>query len=295
VPGSYLDGWARALRAPAVVAGVLATALLFTLPFFTGVADRGDAAAEFAARVEYVGDTITYETLAFAGTFRRLTDLLGPKDLPPWIAGPTAGCLLVWLFLSGGALDRLARNRPIRTAAFFAAAGVYFFRFLRLGLLTGAAYWALLHAASDWLDDPVYGSVLAAAAAIVLVVSDFARVRLVVEDRRSVVGALLASLRFVRRRPLRIAGLFALHAVALVLVAYAWSIRPELASGAPLLAAGGLYLGLRVVARLAFMAAQVSFFQAELAHATYTAAPLPVWPDSPAVEAIDNFLRQRDR
>jgi hypothetical protein len=47
-------------------------------------------------------------------------------------------------------------------------------------------------------------------------------------------------------------------------------------------------------AKLALLGAQIAFFQSELAHATYTAAPLPVWPDSPSVEAIENFLSRRD-
>jgi len=35
------------------------------------------------------------------------------------------------------------------------------------------------------------------------------------------------------------------------------------------------------------------FFQGELAHAQYTATPEPVWPDSPAAEAIDNLIKSR--
>jgi len=42
------------------------------------------------------------------------------------------------------------------------------------------------------------------------------------------------------------------------------------------------------------MAGEVVFFQGELAHATYTAAPLQMWPDSPAAEAIENLVRQRE-
>jgi hypothetical protein len=30
----------------------------------------------------------------------------------------------------------------------------------------------------------------------------------------------------------------------------------------------------------------VSLFQANLAHAAYVSAPVPAWPDSPAVEAV---------
>ena len=52
-----------------------------------------------------------------------------------------------------------------------------------------------------------------------------------------------------------------------------------------------MYLLLRIWTRLALAAAEVSFFQGELAHASYAAAPLPMWPDSPTVEGLRN-LRQ---
>ena len=46
-----------------------------------------------------------------------------------------------------------------------------------------------------------------------------------------------------------------------------------------------IYLLLRVWARLSFIASEIVFFQGELAHAGYTAAPPARWPDSAAVEA----------
>ena len=49
------------------------------------------------------------------------------------IAGATVAWLVIWSFLSGGVLDRLARDRPTRTSGFFAACGTHFWRFLRLG------------------------------------------------------------------------------------------------------------------------------------------------------------------
>ena len=52
-----------------------------------------------------------------------------------------------------------------------------------------------------------------------------------------------------------------------------------------------LFVLARIWARLAFIASEVVFFQGELAHARYTAAPDPVWPDSPAVEAIRRLER----
>jgi hypothetical protein len=37
---------------------------------------------------------------------------------------------------------------------------------------------------------------------------------------------------------------------------------------------------------LQFIASQVALYQANLAHASYVSAPVPVWPESPAAEAI---------
>ena len=51
-------------------------------------------------------------------------------------------------------------------------------------------------------------------------------------------------------------------------------------------AAGQLYLLARLAIKLHFLASQTALFQSHLAHATYTAAPAPAWPESPAAEAI---------
>ena len=49
---------------------------------------------------------------------------------------------------------------------------------------------------------------------------------------------------------------------------------------------GQAYVLARVFAKLVFYASQTAYFQSQLAHAEYVAAPRPVWPDSPAAEAI---------
>ena len=46
------------------------------------------------------------------------------------------------------------------------------------------------------------------------------------------------------------------------------------------------YVLARLALKLQFLASQTSLFQASLAHARYTAAPEPVWPESPAAETI---------
>jgi hypothetical protein len=39
-------------------------------------------------------------------------------------------------------------------------------------------------------------------------------------------------------------------------------------------------------------ASEIAFFQAELAHAGYSARPLPMWPDSPSAEGQRNLVRR---
>ena len=224
-----------------------------------------------------------------------------------------AGYIGLWIFLSGGILDRLARGRPLRSFAFFAACGAYFLRFIRLAAVIGPCYWLLFAKLHPWLFDTLYDRwtrdlaaeqqvvavrvalylVFVGALVVVNVVSDFAKVRAVVEDRRSVVSALSAALRFIRRRPARVLGLYLLNILAAAVILRLW-MQAAPGTSAPtwlILLGGQIYILARVWAKLAFMASEVVFFQGELAHANFTAAPEPVWPDSPAVEAIKNLRR----
>ena len=60
------------------------------------------------------------------------------------------------MFLAGGVLDRLARDRALGPAAFFSACGVLFLRFLRLGVVAALVYWLLFARLHPWLFDTVY-------------------------------------------------------------------------------------------------------------------------------------------
>jgi hypothetical protein len=200
--------------------------------------------------------------------------------------------LLLWSFAAGGVLDRYARGHATRGRGFFAACGAHFPSMFRLGLLT------LLVDATIWTG--LVGRIPAAgvfALAVVLclavhLVSCFARVRLVVEDRRSAFGAVLAAMRFVRRQPAG-AGLTMMYAAVAAGVAWvyvaAFPLNPpynnldwrSFGGGAALIVASTALL-------FAGYASQIVLFQARLAHAGYTAAPPLQWPDSPAAEAIAN-------
>jgi hypothetical protein len=122
---------------------------------------------------------------------------------------------------------------------------------------------------------------------------DYARIRIVVEDRRSALGALVAGARFLRRRRGAALGLYLLNGAAFVVLVLLYAV---ISPGAPragwrtwaALLAGELYILGRHYLKLLFYASEVSLFQGSLAHATYTAAPAVVWPDSPAAESIVN-------
>jgi hypothetical protein len=90
-----------------------------------------------------------------------------------------------------------------------------------------------------------------------------------------------------------VAGLFLLNALAWLAVVAAYA---ALSPGAPrtdmdlwlVLGAGQAYIVGRHYLKLLVYASETSLFQGALAHAGYTAAPVLVWPDSPAVETITN-------
>jgi hypothetical protein len=144
--------------------------------------------------------------------------------------------LLLWLFLSGGILDRYARARPTRSYEFFTACGIYFTRFLRLAPFIAIAYYVLFAVVHPFLFGNLYEDLIRgvtvertaffirlafylAFGAVLIgvnVVFDYAKVRAVVEDRRSMIGAIIAAVRFVRRNARPVAALYLLNSALFV-------------------------------------------------------------------------------
>jgi hypothetical protein len=326
IAAALWQGAVRVTKAPAVLLGVFVLTLLMALPLAIALegmiaahlgsslaADRVLAGTdydwwqEFSAQATGLGATFRPSIVGFAAPLRNLSDLMDNADLPVTVTGAVAAYLLAWLFLSGGIVDRYARGRRTAAYGFFAACGVFFFRFLRLGAIGLLAYAVLFGVVHGWLFDRFYpwathevtverqafairASLYALFGALLIgcnLVLDYARIRAVVEDRRSMIGALVASLRFVARRPVRVVGLYlSLSLLFLVLLAAYRLVAP----GAATIWAGVVIAQAWVLARLwlklVFLASQTALFQAALAHAEYTAAPQPVWPDSPAVETL---------
>lgn len=316
----------RVKRAPWLVIGLWLSTLALALPLslalhgligdHLGSSMAAQAAAtgmnydwwnEFLAQSSGVGKTFVPAILGFAAIMQNLSgvaDASGPPSVVVWVV---VAQMIVATFLLGGVLDRLARDRAIGAAAFFGACGIYVFRFLRLAIVSGAVYALLFITVHGWLFDALYPRLLEDLTVErtaffyraglylvfgVLVVSanlvfDYAKVRAVVEDRRSMVGALAGGLRFVRRNLGATIGLYALNSLAFVAVLLLYYLAaPGAAADTLAFAIGQVFIVLRVIVRLQFAASQTALFQGRLAHAGYVARPVPKWPDSPAAEAI---------
>jgi hypothetical protein len=108
------------------------------------------------------------------------------------------------------------------------------------------------------------------------------------------IGALAAAVRFIRRHAAA-TGLYLLDFGAfLVCVGLYALVAPGAGRAGVTLwigfAIGQLYVLARLWIKLVFWASETALFQSRLAHAGYTAAPQPEWPDSPAAEAIGPLM-----
>ena len=328
--GAFVDGLLRVKRAPMLVIGLWLATVLTALPFaivltaLIGDHLGGSLAAqsaaggvnydwwnEFLAQTSGVGLSFVPAILGFAAVMRNLSAFVDNSGFPIVIAIALSAHMVVSLFLIGGVFDRLARDRAIGAAAFFSACGMYGVRFVRLAIIATAVYYVLLGPYHAWLFDRVYTSLIenvtvertaffyrvllyvAFLAPLMLanLVFDYAKVRAVVEDRRSMIGAVMSAVRFIRRNPGAAIGLYLLDTLLfLVVIGFYYLAAPgAAASNAVAFAIGQLYIVLRVVVRLQFAASQIALFQGRLAHAGYVARPIPKWPDSPAAEAISRL------
>jgi hypothetical protein len=327
---AWRDGIRRVNAAPLMLAGMYLLTLLVALPLslvLRGMIEEqlGDSLVaetvasgtsldwwqEFSAQASGLGTTFVPSIVGFGAVLDNVSGLLDNLPMAATIAGATIAWMVLWSFLSGGVIDRYARQRPTRTHGFFAACGTHFWRFLRLGLLAWLAYGFLFAYVHPLLFDDFYPwvtrdliverttflirlvcyLVFIALLVAVNVAFDYARIRTVVEDRYSSVGSLVAGVRFIRRHPAAVR-LYLVNGVLFVVLAVIYGVvTPGAPSGAAIwlaLGLGQLYILLRHYLKLLFYASQTSFFQGTLAHAAYSASPAVVWPDSPDAESLGN-------
>jgi len=325
---SWRDGLGRVLAGPAIVAGVFLVTLLAALPLALTL--RGalqdhlgaslaanDAASgvnydwwqEFSSQATGIGTTFTPSVIGFATTLDSVSGLLEARTPVTPIAAALAIYVAAWIFMSGGIIDRYARGHRVGAHGFFAASGTFFFRFLRLGLVSAIAYWWLFTYVHRWLftnwyvnmtrDVPfertafswrlLMYAMFTALLALTTTVLDYAKVRAVVEDRRSMAGALIAAIRFIARHPGRVAGVSLLNAALFLAVVAVWALVAPGAGGAGASMWAGVlasqcYILARLVVKLQGLASETALFQRSLAHWGYTAVPPVVPPVPPVVE-----------
>ena len=327
--GAWMDGMKRVGRAPVLLAGAWIATLAVSLPLAivlrgmiaqqlgrsvvaqsvaTGV--NYDWMQEFGDQASGIGVTFRPTIIGFGAVLDNLSAFVDNVPRPPVIVAAASAYIVVWIFLAGGIIDRLARNHPTGAHGFFAASGVFFFRFLRLGAVQWIVYAALFGFLHPYLFNTVFPALtrdttvertafairvllylafgLLVAAANLLF--DYTKVRAVVEDRRSMLAALNASGRFLLRCGAA-SGVYLINVIAFaLLVALYGLVAPGAGhSGLTMWAAfaiGQLYVMARLWVKLLFWASETALFQSRLAHAGYVAAPVATWPDSPAAEAI---------
>jgi hypothetical protein len=329
------EGLRRVLAAPAIWLGMLALTLLLALPLgivlrgmirsHLGDSLTADAVAdgvdydwwqEFSAQASGIGTTFAPTIIGFGAVLDNLSGFADNQPRQTVLAGAAIAYLAIWAFLVGGILDRYARARPTRAHGFFSASGVYFFRFLRLAVVMWIAYGVLFSYVHRLLFERLYPYLIHDVTvertaffyraslyvlfgllfAALTMLFDYAKIRAVVEDRRSMLGAVIAAARFMGRHAGAATFLYLLNVALFVLVIALYALVAPGAGGAGLsmwagFAVAQAYLALRLLVKLTFYASQTVLFQQALAHAAYAATPLPVWPESPSAEALANAAR----
>jgi len=266
---------------------------------------------EFSDQATGLGVTFKPTIIGFGAVLDNLSAFMDDIERPVVIVGAASFYILLWIFVAGGVIDRYARDRATRAHGFFATSGVFFFRFLRLAAVQWIVYAFLFGWMHPWLFDRLYPrmthetsvertafvarvalylvfGVLIAAATMIF---DYAKVRAVVEDRRSMIGAITGALGFIRRNCGAAVSLFLANFALFVIVAGLYALVAPGAgrTGASMwigFAIGQLYVIGRLWVKLVFWASETALFQNRLAHAGYVARPEPTWPDSPAADAI---------
>src|SRR5262245_20874351 len=147
---AFRRGWSRVLLAPEAIVGVAVAIALAALPAALSMHDAlstqlgssmtaSQVAAgfdygwweEFTAQAQGVAKTLAPIIIGAAAPVSNWSSLIDGRGIPGSLLAPVAFALTVWLFMSGGLIDRFARGRRIGTRGFFGTCGLFFFRFLR--------------------------------------------------------------------------------------------------------------------------------------------------------------------
>jgi len=254
----------------------------------------------FAAAVAFPFLAIVQSELghSFLGSSVRPLDLMWLGEaalkhgdaLPALIGGLAVGGLLylaLHIFLNGGLVGRLLdREGPATLAAFAGDSGRYFWRYVRLFLMSLVFYVLALGvfmelvsglfrpladgALTEWLPlilSNLHFLVALLLLSIVHMIVDYARIAVVADEERRVLKALRHALTFLRKRFFRAWSIYLLIAAGTVAGTVIFSIvlgrlgAPAVAVVAAALVGMQIYVLFRIWIRMLFVAAQAEFYR----------------------------------
>ncbi len=304
------SGLGRVLKFPSLIFWVYMSSLVLGIPLAASIAETLkesigsslvhetlrqrfdlDWYGEFHFNHKGLAESFGPSVLGVLPTLTHLEKLLDGKILQghPSIVLTGIIFLLVWAFLAGGILDRLARCDELHLRSrFFSCGGEYFFRLVRLLTLSLLLYWAFFR----WLVNPIHtwleratrdvtaeGTVLFYTSLIYFLVGltllfmsmmlDYAKIAMVVECRHSVLLSFVRGLRFLLSHPTQSIALYLVLWLVGILLFILYSL---VAPGAgqstwiSILVAfslGQIYLVARMTLKLWFLASQTVLFQSE--------------------------------
>ncbi len=303
---AIFHGLGRSLSSPGLVLLLWVASVVAALPAVVLMAEsirsaigpsqahetlRGDLElgwwSEYADRATGIETSFTPSSVSAAAFF---------DNLDAWFSGElfssARGLLalggiyaLLWIFLLGGVLDYLYTGPArLQMAQFLGGSSRYFGRFFRLTLLSGGGYFLVYRLSRrlfPWVegltrDVTVERTVLIynllAAAAVVFgltlihLIADYAKIAMVLEDRRSAVLAAVRGLAFVLSHPLRTLGIYyglGLATVGLSVLYFLVAPHPGGASTLAIVAAflvGQVFLLGKLVLRVATYGAQMALY-----------------------------------
>ena len=305
--GASFEGLRRMLRAPGLVLAIwlanltiaapLAVFLLQSIHVFTAGSDYHQILlegfdtgwyAEFTTSNGALEETFSPSQVGIGAWLANLDRWWDGRVFleEPILLATGAVFVLLWLIMLGGVLEAMREGAPGPRLPTVLADGLGFFpRLLRIALVTGVGYYSIFRFAR-WLFPRVHEltidftserqvlvyNLVAAGLVVLLItllrlVSDYAKIAVIVERRRSALLAVARGLGFVAARPFRVLGIACFYGVVMVFLFWAHSaVGPgagDATPGAILLAfgLGQVFLVVKHALRIAFLGAEMAFFE----------------------------------
>ncbi len=304
----YISGLRRIGQSPSLVVWVYLASLILVVPLGLAMRDqlshgiggslageslrRGfdfDWYGEFRANSPGIAETFGPSVVGIFAVLTNLEKLFDGSILEVERVILLAGIafLLAWAFFGGGVIARYTRpDQAWDRRVFFGESAVYFFRFVRVLIISVLLYVALF----AWVASPLwrliekltrdvtqervymlytiafYG-IVAAGIALITLLADYAKIAMVVETRASAIFAFIRAARFVFANPMQTFGLYLwLVLTGVLLVGIYWLVAPgpdqQIRTTVALaFLIGQVYFICRIVLKLWFLSSQAELFR----------------------------------